>query len=80
MEQWVSTHGAGIYPALIGGVMLERFAPMLFDRPTDESRVANALPVCRHLIGVLDRALAETEWLAGDMPTIADHLLGPVMF
>lgn len=80
MTQWLSVINSYIYPTMIGKIVLERFAPKIFSRPTDESVVAAAEPELAYELGVLDQALAGSPWLAGGSLSLADLLLAPILF
>ncbi len=80
MTQWLSAINCYLYPTMIGKIVLERFAPKLFDRATDESLVKSAEPELALELGVVDEALARAPWLAGDSMSLADLLLAPIVF
>jgi len=78
MVQWNSAIVDYVYPALIPPIVIERVAPALLGRDTNEDRIAAALPDAERHLGILDEALADREWLAGDSPTLADFMLAPI--
>ena len=80
MTQLVSIHSSYCYPTLIGGIVLERIAPKLFNRPSDEAKVKNAVPGADKVLGVLEPMLGSGPYLLGKEATLADFFLYPVMF
>jgi len=80
MTQWISVHNSYCYPTLIGGIVLERVAPKLLNRPSDEAKIKATLPDAQQRLDVLEKALGTTPYLAGIEPTLADYFLYPVMF
>jgi glutathione S-transferase len=80
MTQWISVHNSYCYPTLIGGIVLERVAPKLLNRPSDEAKIKATLPDAQQRLDVLEKALGTTPYLAGIEPTRADYFLYPVMF
>ena len=80
MTQWISVHNSYCYPTLIGGIVLERVAPKLLNRPSDEAKIKATLPDAHQRLDVLEKALGTTPYLAGIEPTLADYFLYPVMF
>jgi len=80
MTQWISVHNSYCYPTLIGGIVLERVAPKLLNRPSDEAKIKATLPDAQQRLDVLEKALGATPYLAGNEPTLADYFLYPVMF
>jgi len=80
MTQWISVHNSYCYPTLIGGIVLERVAPKLLNRPSDEAKIKATLPDAQQRLDVLEKAVGTTPYLAGNEPTLADYFLYPVMF
>jgi len=80
MTQWISVHNSYCYPTLIGGIVLERVAPKLLNRPSDEAKIKATLPDAQQRLDVLEKALGTTPYLAGIEPSLADYFLYPVMF
>ena len=76
MEQWISVSGNYLYPAVIGGVVLPRFG----FAEADEGAISAAHEQARHCLGVLDRALAANDWLAGSELSLADLFPTPILF
>jgi glutathione S-transferase len=80
MTQLISMHSSYCYPTLIGGIVLERVAPKLFNRPGDEAKVKNAVPGADKVLGVLEPMTGSGPYLLGREATLADLFLYPVMF
>jgi glutathione S-transferase len=80
MTQWISVHNSYCYPTLIGGIVLERVAPKLLNRPSDEAKIKATMPDAEQRLDVLEKALGTTPYLAGMEPSLADYFLYPVMF
>jgi len=80
MTQWISVHNSYCYPTLIGGIVLERVAPKLLNRPSDEAKIKATMPDAEQRLDVLEKALGTTPYLAGKEPSLADYFLYPVMF
>ncbi|MFI4988484.1 MAG: glutathione S-transferase family protein [Alphaproteobacteria bacterium] len=80
MTQWLSAINCYVYPTAIGKIVLERFAPQIFKRATDEATVKSAEPELALQLGVLDGALTRAPWLAGASMSLADLLLAPIVF
>ena len=66
MIQWISAINDYVYPIMIRRCVLERFAPMIFDRATDEAVIAGALPEIEAQFGILDAALGQSAMLVGE--------------
>jgi glutathione S-transferase len=64
MTQWISVHNSYCYPTLIGGIVLERVAPKLLNRPSDEAKIKATLPDAQQRLDVLEKALGTTPYLA----------------
>jgi glutathione S-transferase len=80
MTQLVSMHSSYCYPTVIGGIVLERVAPKLFNRPTDEAKVKSAVPGVDKVLGVLEPMTGSGPYLLWREVTLADLFLYPVMF
>jgi glutathione S-transferase len=80
MEQWISAINAYFYPAMIRECVLERVVVPMRGGETDEAKVAAAVPKMAHQLGLVDKALATTPFLAGAAPSLADLFLVPILF
>ncbi len=79
MNQIISVIDNYAYPALVWKVFVERNAPALLQRPTDEAAILAALPEVRLCVGELERLAADARYLCGDTVSLADCWLVPVM-
>jgi len=61
-------------PALAVLRYLKRFAP---DPHAHQLRIIELVSKSNFVLGVLEKRLAEAEWVAGPAPTIADYALYP---
>jgi glutathione S-transferase len=67
-----------VMPSISVGITAERLLSQLFwNRPTDETNIANALPQARICIRELERLKDDTDFMAGDELSIADLMLAP---
>ena len=80
MEQWISVANAYVDPPVIRDIVMERVVKPMLDRPVDEAKCSEAAPKAATALGVLNDALANTDFLAGDTPTLADFFLLPMLF
>ncbi len=80
MTQIASMHSSYCYPAVVGGIVIERVAPKLFDRPSDEAKIKAAVPEADKVLGVLEQSLGAGPYFAGRDLSIADLLVYPVLF
>ncbi|MBH63665.1 MAG: hypothetical protein CL569_14685 [Alphaproteobacteria bacterium] len=55
MDQWMSAVNDVYYDAMIRRLVLERLAPMIFERDPDELKIKSALPDIEHQLDILDR-------------------------
>ncbi len=80
MTQWISAANHYYDTDIIRHVVLERFAPRLFERAADEARITDAMPRIEREMEVLDAWLGDHAFLAGDDVSIADFFLLPILF
>lgn len=80
MNQWISSVIDYYYGPCIRDFVLERLVAPSRGQPSDEARIAAALPVIRERIDIADGALAENRFLAGDNFSLADCFLAPIFF
>jgi glutathione S-transferase len=67
-----------VLPSISVGITAERFLSQLFwNRATDESNIAKALPHARTCITELQRLKGDADFMAGGELTIADLMLAP---
>lgn len=77
--QWVSAINDYIYQNLIIRCASERFVKPMFGKEPDEAAIAEALPTIRMNLDVLDTALSENLYLAGDQISLPDLFLAPIL-
>lgn len=76
VHQWLSWDSAHWTPAY-QPIQFERLVKQLLDMgPADEAIVEKALVAFRREAALLERAVAESDWLVGDEPTLADFSVG----
>jgi glutathione S-transferase len=71
MEQWISVESANFTPSAMAYIYQYMFIPMRGGK-TDESVVAAAKPKLEACCDILDKNLADKQFLCGDMFTLAD--------
>jgi len=78
MRQWISVMTAYLDPAILRGYIF----PYAFakDGQVDQAAIKAALPGCERYTAVLDEALAGKDFLAGGQLTIADIMIGPMLW
>jgi glutathione S-transferase len=79
VEQWVSIITTAVDPVLVRQYVLAYLSPDTSDGAIDRKAVDSALPKLEALIGILDKAVAETGFLAAGRFTFADALLLPIL-
>jgi len=80
MTQWISAHNDYYVKTIGQPIIAECYAPVLFDRPTDEATIKAALPKAREHLGVLDAVLAEHRYMTSDWLSLADLVFLPSLF
>ena len=69
-----------VNPSVTLGIVAERFLSQVFwNRPTDETNIANALPQARICVRELERLKGDAEFMVGNELSIADLMLAPHM-
>lgn len=79
MEQWVSIVGSYLYPGSISGYALHYILPRGEDGKPDRKAIEAGLPRVKHDYELLDKAYQGRKWIAGDMLTLADFFVMPVV-
>lgn len=79
MRQWMGTVDNYTYDAVVGTIVWQRVVNPAVGEETDEQVCRDALPTARYHLGLFDRALSQTTWLAGEEPSLADLYLAPIM-
>ena len=80
VEQWVSCINTAIDPLLIRSYVMAHVIPKGADDQPDRAMINRLLPAMRMHIGVLDKAVGNTGYLAGQGFTLADINLMPVLY
>lgn len=79
-EQWVSFINTAVDPTLIRTYLIAHAASRMVDGKPDRKVIDGVLPALREQVGILDRAVAATGYLAGDGFTLADIYLLPILY
>lgn len=79
-EQWVSLVNTVMDATLIRTYLLAYAFPRTADGKPDRKAIEAVAPAVRRQIGVLDRAVAATGYLAGDQFSFADINLLPILY
>lgn len=80
MLQWISAYNDAIFGAAFA-VALNRFIrPVLQQVPGDEAAVEEALPRLAHGLAVLNGAVSDSPYFAGDALTMADCAIYPMVW
>lgn len=75
MEEWISAINCYIIPDTVTKLVF----PFIFDPEPDLEAIEQNKPVLRAHYEIVDRALADRPFLAGDTVSIADLLLAPLL-
>lgn len=79
MAQWISCYNDYYDTPMIRDIVIQRLLVPRRGGKTDEAKVAAAAERLEGLLGILDDALAETPYLAGDTYSIADMAFLPAV-
>ena len=79
METWLSVLNCYLYPDAVRDLVLQYVFPRGPDGQPDQPTIDAAVPRARRTIGLLDRRLADRDWIAGDALSLADLALVPVV-
>ncbi|HML10720.1 MAG TPA: glutathione S-transferase family protein [Stellaceae bacterium] len=80
MNQIMGIVDSYLTPSLLAGVLFPRFIAPRLGLPTDEAKVAEALPRVRHCIGEIARLAGAQPFLAGDALSLADLMVIPQIY
>jgi glutathione S-transferase len=80
VEKWVSLVNTSIDPCLVRTYLLGYFFPKTADGKPDRAAIDGVLPAMQKQIGLLDKAVAKTGYLAGGGFTLADINLLPILY
>lgn len=75
MSQWISAFNAYLDPAFIRKIVIQR----LLRDPSDEEIIAAGVPEAAKCLDILNDALADAPYLAGDSVTLADLFVLPAL-
>jgi glutathione S-transferase len=78
-EQWVSLVNTVVDRTLIRTYLYAYIAPKTSDGKPDRQTIGDVMPAVTEQLGILDRAVAATGYLAGDRFTYADINLLPIL-
>jgi glutathione S-transferase len=79
-EQWVSLVNSKMDGTMIRTYLFAYFFPKTDDGKPDRKTIDEVMPVMAEQIGILDRAVAKTGYLAGNGFTFADINVMPILF
>ncbi len=79
MTQWITVLEDYMYGAMVRGVVIPRVVYPMRGMDPDEKLIAESMPKVTYQLAVLDKGLAQADYLAGDAPTLADWLVEPVI-
>lgn len=79
MDQWISSLNDYYYDDIIRKVVINRILKPLLGGEPDEAEIAAALPRIESKLAILGAHLAETPYLAGADPSLADFFLAPML-
>jgi glutathione S-transferase len=77
MNQLIGIGDWYLMPQVSMTITFNRVVAPRFNRPTDEQKVAQAIPTARSCIAEISRLLDDHQWMAGDNLSLADLLLAP---
>lgn len=80
MEQWLSAVNDTFYDTIMRGLVLPRLFTIMRDEPLDAQHIRAHLPLIQHRLAVLDKELGNRPYLAGEVFSLADILLIPMIF
>lgn len=80
MEQWISVINAYLDPSAIRVLVIERITRPLQNQIPDEERCLAAKLPTDLALSVLDHALDDADFLAGDTVSLADFFLLPILY
>lgn len=79
VNQVISICDSYAYRTLVWDVFVERVSNPIQGKPSDEARIAAALPRAGRCLDVLDACLADQPWLAGPTLSLADLHAQPML-
>ncbi|MGC6535638.1 MAG: glutathione S-transferase family protein [Parvibaculales bacterium] len=79
MWQWANVAAHYVFPITEERLVMPRVVAPLMGRQADEQMIAEALPVIRYHLQIVDARLMETAFLAGAAVSLADLFMYPVI-
>ena len=79
MMQAISILDSYAYRTLVWDIFVERVGNPKDGKPSDEAKIATALPLARTCLAALNDLAPRAPWLAGDQPTLADLHAAPIV-
>jgi glutathione S-transferase len=79
MTEVINMIGSYGYSAMLGGITAYHLFPDFVGGKNEEART-QGLKDARTLLTLIMEIKGDAAWIAGDRPSIADYLLGPLMF
>jgi len=79
MWQWVNVASHYVFPITEERLVMPRVVAPLMGRTPDEKLIADALPVVRYHLNVVEARLQEVAFLAGAAYSLADSFMYPVI-
>jgi glutathione S-transferase len=79
MDQWMSAASDYCYQAMIREIVIQRLVVPMRGGKTDEAMVKAAWPKTEYQLGVIEQALAKSQYLAGGALSLADLMLLPII-
>jgi glutathione S-transferase len=79
-EQWISAVNTVMDRTLIRTYLFSYIFPKTADGKPDRAAIDEVMPAVREQIGILDKAVAKTGYLAGDSFSFADINVLPILF
>ena len=80
MLQWISAINDYVYTSLVIHCITERFVKPMRGEETNEALIEASKPDMQAHLALLDQALDQSPYLAGDTETLADFFLAPILF
>lgn len=79
MAEVIGMIGSYGYGAMVGGVAAYHLFPDFVGGKNEQMR-ADGLSAAKTLLTLIMEIKGDAPWIAGDAPSIADYLLGPILF
>ncbi len=80
METWVSQINSYMYDDIIRNYVFAYFFPKTADGKPDRAKIDAAVPNLKRDFELVNKAVGESEWLAGKTLSLADLFLCPILF